>query len=81
MDDNEMDRQTIQSLPRELSLPDDGILRISPLRELESLRQGHNATTLTDIHLNTIATEVFKEGAPGGQVTHSRTHSLARTHS
>jgi sucrose-6-phosphate hydrolase SacC (GH32 family) len=28
----------IQSLPRELSLPDDGILRITPLRELQSLR-------------------------------------------
>jgi sucrose-6-phosphate hydrolase SacC (GH32 family) len=28
----------IQSLPRELSLPEDGILRIKPLRELESLR-------------------------------------------
>jgi len=30
--------KTIQSLPRELSLPADGVLRISPLRELESLR-------------------------------------------
>jgi sucrose-6-phosphate hydrolase SacC (GH32 family) len=30
----------IQSLPRELSLPDDGILRIAPLRELETLRAG-----------------------------------------
>ena len=28
----------IQSLPRELSLPEDGILRIKPLRELEQLR-------------------------------------------
>jgi sucrose-6-phosphate hydrolase SacC (GH32 family) len=28
----------IQSLPRELDLPDDGILRIRPLRELETLR-------------------------------------------
>ena len=28
----------IQSLPRELSLPTDGVLRIKPLRELESLR-------------------------------------------
>ena len=43
MDDNEMDQQTIQSLPRELSLPDDGILRISPLRELESLRDEQSA--------------------------------------
>ncbi|MCC7263915.1 MAG: glycoside hydrolase family 32 protein [Candidatus Latescibacteria bacterium] len=30
--------ETLQSLPRELSLPADGVLRISPLRELESLR-------------------------------------------
>ena len=28
----------IQSLPRELELPDDGVLRIKPLRELQSLR-------------------------------------------
>jgi sucrose-6-phosphate hydrolase SacC (GH32 family) len=28
----------IQSLPRELSLPEDGVLRIAPLRELETLR-------------------------------------------
>lgn len=28
----------IQSLPRELSLPEDGVLRIKPLRELEQLR-------------------------------------------
>lgn len=31
-------QQGIQSLPRELSLPADGILRIKPLRELEKLR-------------------------------------------
>ena len=28
----------VQSLPRELELPDDGVLRIRPLRELETLR-------------------------------------------
>ena len=28
----------IQALPRELELPDDGVLRIKPLRELETLR-------------------------------------------
>ena len=28
----------VQSLPRELSLPEDGVLRIKPLRELEQLR-------------------------------------------
>ena len=32
-------QQGIQSLPRELSLPNDGVLRIKPLRELEKLRQ------------------------------------------
>jgi len=31
-------QQGIQSLPRELSLPEDGVLRIKPLRELEALR-------------------------------------------
>jgi beta-fructofuranosidase len=31
-------QQGIQSLPRELSLPQDGVLRIQPLRELEKLR-------------------------------------------
>ena len=31
-------QQGIQSLPRELSLPKDGVLRIKPLRELECLR-------------------------------------------
>ena len=35
----EIFQQGIQSLPRELSLPEDGVLRIKPLRELEQLRQ------------------------------------------
>jgi sucrose-6-phosphate hydrolase SacC (GH32 family) len=35
----------IQSLPRELSLPDDGILRIAPLRELETLRSDEVAVS------------------------------------
>jgi len=33
-------QSAIQSLPRELGLPDDGVLRIKPLRELEKLRYG-----------------------------------------
>jgi len=40
----------IQSLPRELDLPADGVLRIKPLRELEALRRDakqENITTLT----------------------------------
>ena len=32
-------QSSIQCLPRELSLPTDGVLRIKPLRELEQLRQ------------------------------------------
>jgi beta-fructofuranosidase len=36
--DGRMSELTIQSLPRELSLADDGVLRIRPIRELESLR-------------------------------------------
>lgn len=40
-------KKSIQSLPRELSLPDDSILRIKPLSELESLR--YDRVSLTDI--------------------------------
>jgi sucrose-6-phosphate hydrolase SacC (GH32 family) len=40
----------IQSLPRELSLPDDGVLRIKPLRELETLRCDERRKT--DIQVN-----------------------------
>ncbi len=35
----ELLNKTVQSLPRELSLRDDGTLRIAPIRELESLRE------------------------------------------
>lgn len=40
---------TIQSLPRELSLPADGVLRIQPLRELEAQRTG--PVVLNDVKL------------------------------
>jgi len=40
----------IQSLPRELELPDDGILRIKPLRELKSLR--YNEISKQNITVN-----------------------------
>jgi len=40
-------QQGIQSLPRELSLPEDGVLRIKPLRELEALR--HDKKSESDI--------------------------------
>lgn len=36
--DDAMDRHTVQSLPRELSLPADGILRINPLTEVGEAR-------------------------------------------
>lgn len=43
-------RRSIQSLPRELSLPADGVLRMKPLRELESLR--YEPMTLHDIRVS-----------------------------
>ncbi|RPI89743.1 MAG: hypothetical protein EHM42_02500 [Planctomycetaceae bacterium] len=46
---NTLLNKTIQSLPRELSLPADGILRIRPLRELEAQRG--EPVTLTDVKL------------------------------
>jgi sucrose-6-phosphate hydrolase SacC (GH32 family) len=41
--DGSMDTRTIQSLPRELTLTNDGTLRIAPLRELATLRHDHVA--------------------------------------
>jgi len=41
--------KSVQSLPRELSLSDDGSLRIEPLRELESLR--YDPKTFNDVVL------------------------------
>ena len=43
----DVDLRSVQSLPRELSLADDGMLRMRPLRELESLR--HDKVTLNNI--------------------------------
>jgi len=51
--DNALLKRTIQSLPRELALPADGILRIKPLRELEAQR--FDPVALTDV---TIATPI-----------------------
>ena len=45
--DKNVFQQGIQSLPRELSLPKDGVLRIKPLRELEALR--HDKKEESDI--------------------------------
>ena len=47
--DNKLLNKTIQSLPRELSLPADGVLRIKPLRELEGQRG--EPVTLSDVKL------------------------------
>ena len=63
--DGRMDSRTIQSLPRELSLPADGILRIKPLRELESLRYGHE--TFNDIKVSEITRAVLSTAAPIGR--------------
>ncbi len=44
-------RRSVQCLPRELSLPEDGVLRIRPLQELETLRR--NEQKELDITINT----------------------------
>ena len=49
----------IQSLPRELSLPEDGVLRIKPLRELETLRAAE--TIESDITVKGDGTHLFKK--------------------
>ena len=52
--DNKLLNKTIQSLPRELSLPADGVLRIKPLRELEGQRG--EPVTLSDVKLGSPVT-------------------------
>ncbi len=49
----------IQSLPRELSLPDDGVLRIKPLKELESLR--YDEKKVTDITVRSGENQLLSE--------------------
>jgi sucrose-6-phosphate hydrolase SacC (GH32 family) len=51
--DKQIDRKTLQSLPRELSLAADGTLRIKPLRELESLR--YDPVTFRDLKVSPAA--------------------------
>jgi len=63
--DGEMNRQTIQSLPRELSLLEDCILRITPLRELESLR--YDPVTLDNITISELTTELLPRSVPTGE--------------
>ena len=55
----------IQSLPRELSLPKDGVLRIKPLRELESLR--YDEKTVAGITVKDGASHVL-EGISGDTI-------------
>ncbi len=49
----------IQSLPRELSLPKDGVLRIKPLRELQALR--YDETSEGNITVRSDSTQVLKK--------------------
>jgi sucrose-6-phosphate hydrolase SacC (GH32 family) len=55
----------VQGLPRELELPDDGILRIKPLKELETLR--YDELTMSDITVSS-GTEYTLEGINGDAV-------------
>ncbi len=63
--DGKMDSRTIQSLPRELSLPANGMLRMKPLRELETLR--YDPITLSDITVNDLTKEVLPIAVPAGK--------------
>lgn len=49
----------VQSLPRELSLPDDGVLRLKPLRELEKLR--HDEKSTRDLVVKSAVSAVQKD--------------------
>ena len=50
----EIFQQGIQSLPREISLPKDGVLRIKPLRELEQLREGRQRESNLTVKSDTV---------------------------
>jgi sucrose-6-phosphate hydrolase SacC (GH32 family) len=58
----EMNGLTAQSLPRELSLGDDGALRIHPLRELETLRR--DPIRLTDFKIAEVTRQVLPSAVP-----------------
>ena len=47
----DLEKKSIQSLPRELSLSEDGTLQIKPLRELETLRNDHLNYQLVNIYV------------------------------
>lgn len=63
--DGKINNHAIQSLPRELSLPADGVLRIRPLRELETLR--YDPATFSDMKIADHGSEVLNAIAPVGQ--------------
>lgn len=67
MPDGGINQQTIQALPRELSLAAEGSLRIQPLRELETLR--FDPVTLTNLQLDgaAVVNEVLPHVVPAGQ--------------
>jgi len=65
LNDVGMNPKRLQSLPRELSLPEDGILRIKPLRELETLR--FDPAVLNDVKISDLTANVLPTTAPTGQ--------------
>lgn len=72
--DAAVSKKTIQSLPRELSLSDEGTLRIQPLREIEGLR--HDPVSLRDISLSTPITEICAPVPPASGETRQRLAEL-----
>ena len=52
--DEKIDGKTLQSLPRELSLAEDGTLRISPLRELEAQRYDEESFENVEVYMQQI---------------------------
>lgn len=62
--DGRMSDLTIQSLPRELSLAQDGSLRIQPLRELESLR--YDSHVAENVELKNVQRTLLADRCPAG---------------
>jgi sucrose-6-phosphate hydrolase SacC (GH32 family) len=60
--DGSLNRKTIESLPRELSLPADGVLRIKPLGELDSLR--FDPVKSTDIEIRQTSSSLLADSGP-----------------
>ena len=64
--DGSMDRRTIESLPRGLSLAADGSLRIKPLRELETLR--YEPVTLDDVTVGPPQADLLASSTTGKKI-------------